>query len=67
MSNKKNFSRTDLLKISAAGAAGACVLDKGIPAFAADKFPGAKAAEFAELPPANAETYDTACRYCHVM
>jgi arsenite oxidase large subunit len=67
MSNEKKFSRRDLLKISAAGAAGACVLDKGIPAFAADKFPGAKATEFAELPPANAETYNTACRYCHVM
>ena len=67
MEKDKKLSRRDLLKISAAGAAGACVLSNGLPAFAADKFPGAKASEFVELPPANAETYDTACRYCHVM
>ena len=55
------------MKISAATAAGTCVMSNGLPAFAAAKFPEAKAAEFVELPPANAETYDTACRYCHVM
>jgi len=67
MANDKKFSRRDLLKVSAAGAAGACVMTNGMPAFAAEKFPDAKASEFAELPPKNAETYDTACRYCHVM
>jgi arsenite oxidase large subunit len=67
MSKDKKVSRRDVLKISAAGAAGACVMTNGMPAFAAEKFPEAKASEFAELPPKNAETYDTACRYCHVM
>ncbi len=67
MTDGKRFSRRDLLKISAAGAAGACVLGNGVPAFAAGKFPEARATEFVELPPKNAETYDTACRYCHVM
>jgi anaerobic selenocysteine-containing dehydrogenase len=67
MAKDKKISRRDLLKISAAGAAGACVMTNGMPAFAADKFPEAKATEFVELPPKNAETYDTACRYCHVM
>lgn len=67
MSKDKKISRRDVLKISAAGAAGACVMTNGMPAFAAEKFPEAKASEFAELPPKNAETYDTACRYCHVM
>ncbi|MBI4709842.1 MAG: molybdopterin-dependent oxidoreductase, partial [Nitrospirae bacterium] len=66
MSNEKEFSRRDLLKVSAAAAAGACVMN-GMPVFAAGKFLEAKAVEFAELPPAHAETYDTACRYCHVM
>ena len=66
MADDNKVSRRDLLKISAAGAAGAC-LTNGMPAFAADKFPGAKPAEFVELPPKDAETYDTACRYCHVM
>ena len=66
MSNEKEFSRRDLLKVSAAAAAGACVIN-GMPVFAAGKFSEGKAVEFAELPPANAETYDTACRYCHVM
>ncbi|MBI5664706.1 MAG: molybdopterin-dependent oxidoreductase, partial [Nitrospirae bacterium] len=66
MSNEKKLSRRDLLKVSAAGATGACLID-GIPAFAAGKFSDARAAEFVELPPSNAETYDTACRYCHVM
>jgi anaerobic selenocysteine-containing dehydrogenase len=67
MAKDSKLSRRDLLKISAAGAAGACVMTDGIPAFAAEKFSGAKASEFVELPPKNAETFDTACRYCHVM
>ena len=41
-------------------------MTNGVPAFAAARFPKAQASEFAELPPKNAETYDTACRYCHV-
>ena len=67
MLKEKKLSRRDLLKISAAGAAGVCVLGKDIPAFADTKFSAAKATEFVELPPSNAEAYDTACRYCHVM
>jgi arsenite oxidase large subunit len=67
MAKDRGLSRRDLLKISAAGAAGVCALGKDIPALAAAKFPEAKATEFVELPPKNAEVYDTACRYCHVM
>lgn len=62
----KRFSRRDLLKISVATVAGTCVVN-GLPVFAAEKFPGAKAVEFVELPPHNAERYFTSCRYCHVQ
>lgn len=66
MARDIKVSRRDLLKFSAS-TAGACLLTDGLPAFAAMRFPEAKAVEFVELPPKNAETYDTACRYCHVM
>ena len=67
MTVDRKLSRRDLLKISAAGAAGACALGSSIPALAAGKFPEARAAEFVELPPKNAEKYFTSCRYCHVQ
>ncbi len=38
MTKDTKVSRRDLLKISAATAAGACVVN-GLPAFAAEKFP----------------------------
>ncbi len=67
MAKEKKLSRRDLLKVSAATAAGACVLGKNKPLFAGAKFSEAKAAEFAELPPPDAEKYFTSCRYCHVQ
>ena len=67
MANDKKLSRRDLLKVSAAGAAGVCTLGKDIPAFATTGFTEARATEFVELPPKNAEKFDTACHYCHVM
>ncbi len=66
MGKENKLSRRDLLKISAAGAAGTCALGS-IPAFAAGKFSRARATEFVELPPKNAEKYFTSCRYCHVQ
>ena len=67
MAKDKNLSRRDILKFSAAGAAGLCALGKDIPALAGNKFSDARAAEFVELPPKNAEKYFTSCRYCHVQ
>ena len=67
MTGEKRLSRRDLLKISAAGAAGVCVLSNGAAALAAGRFPEARATEFVELPPKNAEKYFTSCRYCHVQ
>jgi hypothetical protein len=62
MTNDKGLSRIDLLKISAAGVAGVCTLGKSVPVFATPRFLKAKATEFVELPPKNAQTYFTSCR-----
>jgi len=68
MAEERKLSRRDVLKASAATAvAGVCALGMSVPAFAAGKFAGAKATEFVELPPSNAEKYFTSCRYCHVQ
>jgi arsenite oxidase large subunit len=66
MGKGKELSRRDLLKITAAGAAGICTIAEGKSVFAS-KFPESYATEFVELPPKDAEVYDTACRYCHVL
>ncbi len=65
MSDKKKFSRRDLLKISVVGV-GSCAMAE-MPAFGVGKFSEGKATEFMELPPATAEKYFTSCRYCHVQ
>ncbi len=66
MTEKKELSRRDLLKFTAATAAGVCTI-AGSRFAEASKFTEARATEFVELPPKDAEVYDTACRYCHVM
>jgi arsenite oxidase large subunit len=68
MAKETKVSRRDILKVSAAATAvGVCALGKVSTAIAESMFPEARATEFVELPPKDAEVYDTACRYCHVM
>ena len=50
MAKEKKISRRDVLKYSAAGAAGACVLTNGIPAFAVEQFPNARASAATRAP-----------------
>jgi len=66
MGDRKEISRRDLLRFTAAGAAGICTI-AGSRFADASRFTEARATEFVELPPRDAEVYDTACRYCHVM